>query len=553
VGVDGACLPVVEPLVEAGRLPVLGDLLDRGAWGRLTSQLPPWTPSAWPSLYTGTNPGKHGVFDFLAFDGYDWDVVNYTHVRQRALWELLSERGVSSVVVNVPVTSPPSAFDGALVPGYVAPESPPTHPEGLVAELREELGDYRVYAPEDVDGDEQVAWYERLTEMRGAAFRHLAARFDPDFGFLQFQQTDTVIHERPDDEDALAAVYEAVDEELGAVLDACDPDTVVLASDHGVGPYAPEEFRVNEYLRDAGFVETTRGEGGMPSWTSLHRDRRGGEEEIEGGQNATEGSKEVAEVGQNATEGGEGSSLGERLVASAASVGLTSQRIGRVLSTLGLDDLVLSVVSTETVRAGTERVDFAASTAYMRSRTELGVRINLEGREPGGTVPAGDYEDVRADLMAALRAARTPDGDPVFSAVEPREAVFDGERVEDAADVVVVPDGFDTYLTASLRGDAFGPASEAWNHKRHGLFAAAGDGIDDTAALEDAHLFDVAPTVLAALGVPPSTEMDGDPLPVVDAVPPAEYDDYDDDGPTERTDDRAVERRLADLGYLDDT
>ena len=531
VGVDGACLPVVEPLVEAGRLPVLGDLLERGASGRLASQLPPWTPSAWPSLYTGTNPGKHGVFDFLAFDGYDWDVVNRTHVRQPALWELLSERGLTSVVVNVPVTSPPRAFDGALVPGYVGPESPPTHPEGLVADLRDELGDYRVYAPRDADGDEQVEWYERLTEMRGAAFRHLADRFDPEFGFLQFQQTDTVFHERPDDDAAVRGVYEAVDAEIGAVLDACDPDTVVLASDHGIGPYDSEEFRVNDYLRETGFVEPTRGEGGMPSWTALHRDRRG--------EDGDDGARD-------------GPSLGERLVSRAAAVGLTSQRIGRALSALGLADLALRVVPTETVRAGTERVDFAASTAYMRSRTELGVRINLEGREPEGTVPPEDYDEVRDALVAELRAARTPDGDPVFSAVEPREAVFDGPHVEAAADVLVVPDGFDTYLSASLHGEAFGPASESHNHKRHGLVAAAGDGVDAAADLADAHLFDVAPTVLSALGVPPSTAMDGDVLPAVDAVPPADYDDFE-EGPTERTDDRRVEARLADLGYIDDT
>nr|WP_272904846.1 alkaline phosphatase family protein [Halobacterium sp. TGN-42-S1] len=535
VGVDGACLPVVEPLVADGRLPVLGDLVDSGAAGPLQSQIPPWTPSAWPSLYTGTNPGKHGVFDFLAFDGYDWDVVNHTHVRQRALWELLAEQGLTSVVVNVPVTSPPTAFDGALVPGYVAPESPPTHPEGLLEDLRRELGDYRVYAPRDVEdgSDEQVAWYERLTEMRGAAFRHLADRFDPEFGFLQFQQTDTVFHERPGDDHAVRAVYEAVDDEVGAVLDACDPDTVILASDHGIGPYAPDEFRVNEYLREAGYVETTRGEGGMPSWTSLHRDERTRDGEAGG------------------AEDGGGQPLSAWLVARAAAVGLTSQRIGRVLSALGLADLALRVVSTETVRAGTERVDFAESTAYMRSRTELGVRINLEGREPEGTVAPEDYDDVREDLIAVLRGARTPDGDPVFSAVEPRETYFDGEHVEDAADVVVVPDGFDTYLTASLRGDAFGPASESWNHKRDGLFAAVGDGVDTDAQLGDAHLFDVAPTVLSALGVPPSDAMDGEPLPVVDAVPPASYDDYEDE-PARSTDDRAVERRLADLGYLDD-
>ena len=528
VGLDGACLPVVDPLIDDGRLPVLADLLERGASGPLESQIPPWTPSAWPSLYTGTNPGAHGAFDFLTFDGYDWDVVNRSHVREHAIWELLSEHGRTSVVVNVPVTAPPPAFDGALVPGYIGPESPPTHPEGLLDDLREELGEYRVYAPRGVDGDEQIEWYRRLTRMRGAAFRHLADRFDPDFGFLQFQQTDTVFHERPEDDEAVRAVYETVDEELGAVLDASDPETVFVVSDHGIGPVRDEEFRVNEFLRERGFVATTRGEGGMPSWGAV-------------------GPENLGEDG-----GGDDRSLSERAVATAAAHGLTSQRIGAVLSRLGLADLALKLVSADTVRAGTERVDFARSTAYMRSRTELGVRINLAGREPDGTVSPAEYPSVRDDVVDELASARAPDGDPVFSEVVPREEFFDGEYVDDAADIIAVPAEFDTFLTASLRGDLFGPAPETWNHKRDGLVAAVGAGVDADGSVAGAHLFDVAPTVLSSLGVPPSDRMDGDPLPVVDPVPPDEYPPYL-ATETHRTHDAGVEQRLADLGYLDDS
>ena len=527
LGLDGACLPVVEPLLEDGRLPALADLLERGASGPLESQIPPWTPSAWPSLYTGTNPGTHGVFDFLAFDGYDWDVVNRSHVREYALWELLDERGLTSVVVNVPVTSPPPAFDGALIPGYIAPESPPCHPDGVLAEVRERIGEYRLYPPDDVEGDEQVDWYRRLTRMRGAAFRHLADRFDPDFGFLQFQQTDTVFHERPGDDDAVRAVYEAVDEEVGAVLEACDPDAVLVASDHGIGPYAPEEFRVNEFLRERGYVETTGGQGGMPAWGAVDP--------------ATIGSEDEGRA-----------SLGEYALTAAAACGITSQRVGAVLDRLGLADLVLRFVPTEAVRAATESVDFPDSTAYMRSRTELGVRINLAGREPEGTVSPAEYPSVRADLIEELEGVTTPDGDPVFEEVGPREEFFDGPYVEDAADVIVVPAEFDVYLSVLLSGDAFGPVSQEWNHKRDGLFAAAGEGVDPDADLAGAHLFDVAPTVLSALGVPPSTRMDGEPLPVVDSVRPAEYPPFD-DGSTRETDDGEIERRLAALGYLDDT
>ena len=76
VGLDAACEPVLDRLARDGAdLPHLRSILDEGTSAPLESQVPPWTASAWPSLYTGTNPGKHGVFGFLDFEGYDWDVV----------------------------------------------------------------------------------------------------------------------------------------------------------------------------------------------------------------------------------------------------------------------------------------------------------------------------------------------------------------------------------------------------------------------------------------------------------------------------------------------
>ena len=522
LGLDGACLSVLKPMFDDGDLPVLEDVFTRGAVAPLESQIPPWTPSAWPSLYTGVNPGKHGVFDFLRFDGYDWDLVDRTDVDEWALWELLSRRDMTSVVVNVPVTAPPQEFDGALVPGYIAPETPQCHPPGLLEELREELGDYQVYAPERKSDRERRHWYQRLTRMRGRAFRYLVRQFDPEFGFLQFQQTDTVFHEQPDTE-AVRDVYTAVDRELERVLDVFDPDTVIVASDHGMGEYGGWEFRINDYLQRQGYVTSTRGGEGMPSWSALRR---------------------------RATDGDDAPSLFERASIRMARYGVTSQSIKRVLDRFGLTSAVLSVVPADVVRAATERVDFAASTAFMRSRTELGVRLNLAGREPDGTVSPAAYEAVRDEVIAALESARTPDGEPVFETVAPREEYFHGPHVEDAVDVVTVPANFDHYLQSSLRGEVFGPPSERWNHKRDGVIALAGAGIDPTADLADAHLFDVAPTVLATLGVPPSERMDGEVLPAVAAIPPVKYSPFNSPGRADFQAGEQVEQRLANLGYL---
>ncbi|WP_135829003.1 alkaline phosphatase family protein [Halorussus halobius] len=534
IGIDAGCRSVLDPLVEAGAVPNLASVFEAGAVGRLESQIPPWTPSAWPSLYTGTNPGKHGVYGFLTFEGYDWDVVNATHVREPSLWELLDGRGRSSVVVNAPVTSPPAEIDGAVVPGYTAPEDPTCHPEGLLEDVREAVGDYRVYAPREVDDEERaVEWYRRLVAMRGEAFRYLVERFDPDFGFVQFQQTDTVFHEFPGDDDTVRAVYEAVDEQVGEILSTCDPDTVVVASDHGMGEYTGYEFRPNELLRRRGLVETTTDGEGMPTWTTIADDRlRAGED------------------GERAAGGGTDRPPAERALDALASVGLTAQRIEAALDSVGLAEFVAERVPADLARAAAEQVDFPASRAYVRDRIELGVRVNLAGREPEGTVDPDEYEAVRDELVDLLSAVETPDGEPVFERVVRREAVFSGPHVEAAPDVLTVPREYDEFLSARVGGGTFGPPSEPYNHKRDGVVAIAGADVDPDAGLAGAHLFDVAPTVLATLGCPASDRMDGS---VLSPVEPAGTESYPafDAGERASTDDGDVEARLADLGYLE--
>ncbi|WP_170977454.1 alkaline phosphatase family protein [Halorussus salinisoli] len=531
IGLDAGCRSVLDPLFEAGAVPNLESIVESGAAESLESQIPPWTPSAWPSLYTGVNPGKHGVFGFLTFDGYDWDVVNATHVRERPLWDLLDHHGKSSVVVNAPVTHPPRKIDGAIVPGYTAPEDPDCHPAGLLDDIRDEIGEYRVYAPRDADGREKVEWYERLVRMRGEAFRYLTDRFDPEFGFVQFQQTDTVFHEFPGDNGKVRAVYEAVDRQVGTILETCDPDTVVVASDHGMGEYTGHEFRPNEFLRERGLVETTTEGEGMPTWSTI------ADNQLQDGKEGRDGTDDDP-------------TLLERGVAGLASVGVTSQRIRAALAAVGLADFVAARVPTEVARAGSEQVDFPASRAYMRDRIELGVRVNLQGREPGGVVSESEYDRLCDDLVDLLSAVETPDGKPVFERVARREEVFSGPYVERAPDVITVPREYDEFLSTRVGDGRFAPPSESYNHKRDGIVAISGSGVNPSADLSGAHLFDVAPTILATMGVPAADRMDGSVLPAVGAVGRESYPAFD-AGEQEATDDGNVEARLADLGYLE--
>jgi hypothetical protein len=71
-----------------------------------------------------------------------------------------------------------------------------------------------------------------------------------------------------------------------------------------------------------------------------------------------------------------------------------------------------------------------------------------------------------------------------------------------------------------------------------------------TGGIENAHLFDVAPTVLATLSLPSAERMDGTALPIVESAGEEAYASAD-RGERVATDDSAVESRLSDLGYIE--
>ena len=134
--------------------------------------------------------------------------------------------------------------------------------------------------------------------------------------------------------------------------------------------------------------------------------------------------------------------------------------------------------------------------------------INLEGREPDGAVPESDYEDVRAELKADLEALEGPDGRPVADRVVEKEDAFRGDHDDIAPDLVVVPNhGFDLKSGFTGHDEVFGTGPRNGMHS----FDNASLFVDDPdVAIEDADLYDIAPTILDLLDVDYTrTEFDG--------------------------------------------
>src|SRR3954470_11770029 len=144
VGLDAATFDVIDPLVEAGDLPNLAGLLDRGARGSLRSTTHPLTPLAWTTMVTGVNAGRHGIWDFSERDetGYGLRLVNGSSARAPALWTRLAAAGRRVGVVNVPFTWPAPEVDGFVIAGMDAwaRDDGTTYPRSLVDTIQERFG-----------------------------------------------------------------------------------------------------------------------------------------------------------------------------------------------------------------------------------------------------------------------------------------------------------------------------------------------------------------------------------------------------------------------------
>jgi hypothetical protein len=139
VGLDGLEPSIIEAMLERGELPHFAQIREDGLYSRLKTTYPAQTPTAWSSFATGTNPGGHGIFDFVRRDPetylLDFSLSRFERpksmfaqpcvVNQRKgvpFWQLLTEAGIPSTVLRCPSTFPPDPVRGKMLAGMGVPD-----------------------------------------------------------------------------------------------------------------------------------------------------------------------------------------------------------------------------------------------------------------------------------------------------------------------------------------------------------------------------------------------------------------------------------------------
>jgi len=120
VGIDGASLRLIEPLIERGALPTLARIRQEGVSGPLESLMPLQSPIIWNSIATGKRPEKHGITSFARVEAdRSLHLFLGSDRKTHALWNIASDEGLSVGVVNWWNTFPPEKINGVMISDHV--------------------------------------------------------------------------------------------------------------------------------------------------------------------------------------------------------------------------------------------------------------------------------------------------------------------------------------------------------------------------------------------------------------------------------------------------
>jgi predicted AlkP superfamily phosphohydrolase/phosphomutase len=494
IGLDGATWDVLDPWIRDGTLPHLAKLRQRSSWGSLLSSIPPITAAAWSTFMTGKRPGKHGVYHFIKlFEddravASDAELVSARSIKSATLWDSMGHHDRNVVLMNIPLTYPPRPVNGVMITGLLTPGSAPvfTYPP----ELSKDIVGYKIDLDRFIDKTPYIDTFDAemtaptlalVEEFRDMEEKRASVAFslmdsEPwDFFMIVFTATDRLGHyfwpyhraARADDPpvtqqlcQAVRAFYVWLDAIVGELIERAGPDsTVLVMSDHGMGPTYSRRLHCNNWLRRHGWLaakSTSAGLANADSW--LQR------------------------------------------------LGLPRDKVGRIIRRI--PGLAQSQVVRKATNSRSDAVDLERSSAYCIPifHNIMGIRVGLTGDAKAALCQ---------EIIRGLHEILDPEtGQRIVQHAYLAGEYYNGPHTDNIPDIIVSIDpdyGFSYHLShysaiVTGRVDSAGPAK----HRMEGIFMAQGPGIlAQPAPLANLRIEDIAPTVLYLMGLPIPSDMDG--------------------------------------------
>lgn len=501
IGIDAASPELIDRWTRDGTLPHLRSLVDRGISGRIGGVEGFFVGSTWPTMYTGTNPARHGVHYQLQIVPGSYDlhwVAEGSFVHGEPLWRSLSRQGRRVAVLDVPLSRPEEVNGLQVVEwgGHDALFGFRTRPDALAEELVARFGTHPQPTNCDADRRRAADYLDFLDRLEVGIARKTRWTIDLlhrerwDLFMQVFTEAHCTGHQcwhlhdashpahdatiAAETGDPLRRIYRAIDRAIGEIVAHAGDAPIVVFSAHGMSYWYGAQFLLPGILERLGVTQP------LPA------------------QESREG---AAERGARA--------VWQRLPA------IMQRPVRRVRDQImrGRNESTASV---------TPRIpaDTARSLCFPLNNGQAvgGIRLNLVGREPEGRLEPGAEADafcerLRRDLLEIVDD-RTDS--PLVRRVLRTSAMYNGERLDDLPDLLVewsdqVPTG-----TSALGGGAaarvrarspkigviegensYGRTGE---HRPGGWFATAGRGIRASMLSREVPLESLAPALARLAG-----------------------------------------------------
>ena len=496
LAIDAANPELIDRWCSSGDLPHLAALRSRGMSGPVRGLDGFFVGSTWPSLYTATNPARHGVHYQIQVDPGTYRLhrpADGAFVRTAPFWRGLGATGRRLAILDVPLSrldptiagiqtvewgGHDSLFGFGAVPTSLGTEIAATfgaHPVGPVCDARRDTDDdYRAFIDRAVAG---AAAKSRLTKW-------VIDRENWDLVLQVFTEAHCAGHQcwhlhdathpahRAGLGDPLLTVYRAIDAAIGGVLDGSPNARVLVFSGHGMGHWYGAQFLLPTILERLGVTAPAdvpappRPAAAIRNWLRT----------------------------------------AWRALPISVRAHLAPAR--RIIS------------GQQTQKAPALSGDPSRSRCFSVGNGQAvgGIRLNLAGREPGGLLQPGPPADrFVAELSAQLLAiVDRRDGGPLIQRVVRSADLFRGDALDHLPDLLVewsdrLPTG------SSVVGGGVAASVTAWSpaigevtatnrygrtgeHRRDGFVIGAGPGIPVGTLQEPVSVMDLAPTLAAWLG-----------------------------------------------------
>jgi len=493
IGLDSATFDIIQSLINKNNLPFFQKLMREGSYGTIHSNYPLNSASNWTSLFTGKNPGKHNIFDFLDYNNsssYQPKLITNQSLKANLLWNIANQHDIQTILLNAPMISKAEPLNGIMVSGMLsASDQRYAYPESIATELVKQNYIIDSGFARNLNPD---VYFDQITQTllkQEQTFQRLIKKHPWQLAILTLNCLGKAQHRFWHEPEKIEAMYIQLDGFLNNIFESLEQNTCfMVVSQHGFKSIS-KKFFVNEWLWELGL---------LAKHITIHQTRLTDVYDLI--------FKDVPNDRHPVT----------KFLSKTA---LTKDNIRSVIPVFVAESIKRLVPWRIKKYFPAEYLEIVwpKTKAYFVATNVQGININLKGREPQGIVkPGREYQRTRDQIISELYRLKDPyTFENVVEEIYRKEDLFQGDYLDAAPDIIFVPRNRDYFLDSEKRtcrlfiGSAKDDYPVYSYHDPRGTFFITGPGIKAGQKIPVVDIYDITPTILTLLGIPLQEDFDG--------------------------------------------